>query len=154
MARSFSKTLIRSPIYSLFSSTCRDGVRLVSSRQYSIHSKSSYQVVDSSSSELEALAVRNIEDAIHGIVVKRSTPDWLPFVPGASFWVPPKRTNYGVAEMVHKIAYTSALSDDEVMSLTTFFGWPSSEFFVQGMLCSSLLLIYSSFMSTILRFSL
>lgn len=134
MARSLSQTLIRSPISFLFSSRCRNGVCLVSSRQYSFHSKSRYEVVDSSSSEVEALAIRSIEDAIHGIVVKRLTPDWLPFVPGASFWVPPKPTNYGVAEMIHKIACTSAVSDDEVMSLTTFFGWPSSEFFIQGML--------------------
>ncbi|KAL3528494.1 hypothetical protein ACH5RR_007816 [Cinchona calisaya] len=88
---------------------------------YSTHS----QISDVS--EAEALAVRRIEDAIHRIIVKQSAPDWLPFVPGASYWVPPKRRNYGIEQIVHKLANTP--SDEEVMSLTTSRGWPSSAFY-------------------------
>ncbi|XP_057537032.1 uncharacterized protein LOC130814824 [Amaranthus tricolor] len=32
----------------------------------------------------------DIEDAIHNIVALRLAPDWLVFVPGSSYWVPPK----------------------------------------------------------------
>lgn len=135
MARFLSQTLIRRCSSSILSSKTNDGVRLISSRKHSTQPESSFQVVDSSSlSELEALTVRKIEDAIHHIIVKRSTPDWLPFVPGASYWVPPKRRNFGIAEIVHKLAVANALSQEEVMSLTTAFGWPSSDFYIQGML--------------------
>ncbi|XP_019463533.1 PREDICTED: uncharacterized protein LOC109362294 [Lupinus angustifolius] len=30
-----------------------------------------------------------LEDHIQRIIVKKATPDWLPFLPGSSFWVPP-----------------------------------------------------------------
>ncbi|KAK7329746.1 hypothetical protein VNO77_23923 [Canavalia gladiata] len=30
-----------------------------------------------------------LEEHVHRITVKKATPDWLPFLPGSSFWVPP-----------------------------------------------------------------
>lgn len=80
--------------------------------------------------DFESFTVQRIEDAIHGIIVKRSAPDWLPFRPGYSYWVPPRRDSYGIAELVH--TFSNNLGDDEVMSLTTSRGWPSSTLFENG----------------------
>lgn len=80
--------------------------------------------------DLETFSVQRIEDAIHGIIVKRSAPDWLPFRPGYSYWVPPRRESYGIAELVNTLS--NNLGDDEVMSLTTSRGWPSSTLFANG----------------------
>ncbi|KAA8541533.1 hypothetical protein F0562_022685 [Nyssa sinensis] len=60
----------------------------------------------------------------------RSAPDWLPFLPGSSYWVAPRRRSYGIAELMQKLANT--LTEEEVMSLTTVRGWPSSAFFLDG----------------------
>ena len=46
-----------------------------------------------------------LEDAIHRIIVRRSAPDWLPFLPGSSYWVPPPRSrDYGLNQLVEKLA--------------------------------------------------
>ncbi|XP_066351797.1 uncharacterized protein [Miscanthus floridulus] len=57
-----------------------------------------------SSPSVEAVGIRRLEEAIHGVMVRRAAPDWLPFVPGGSFWVPPLRRPHGVAELVGRIA--------------------------------------------------
>ncbi|CAN1139647.1 hypothetical protein LINPERHAP2_LOCUS11395, partial [Linum perenne] len=79
--------------------------------------------------------LRKIEDAIHRILVRRAAPDWLPFVPGSSYWVPPPRSNagsYGIAQLVDKLA--NPLTDEESLSGTTVRGWPSSDYFIKGVL--------------------
>ncbi|THU57140.1 hypothetical protein C4D60_Mb03t00380 [Musa balbisiana] len=48
--------------------------------------------------EIEVLGMRRLEDVIHAIVVRRSAPCWLPFLPGSSYWVPPLNRHRGVAE--------------------------------------------------------
>ncbi|GFP79225.1 hypothetical protein PHJA_000066000 [Phtheirospermum japonicum] len=78
---------------------------------------------------MEAKAVERIEDLIHALIVKRCKPDWLPLVPGASYWVPPRRSSYGVSDVVSKLA--NALTDEEYLSLVTLQGWPSSAFYIQ-----------------------
>ncbi|KAJ6831835.1 uncharacterized protein M6B38_346845 [Iris pallida] len=83
------------------------------------------------------VGLRRLEDAIHGIVVRRSRPDWLPFVPGSSYWVPPMgRRAMGVIQLVGRMPMPSfgppPLSEDETMSLTSFRGWPSSAYFLDG----------------------
>lgn len=83
-----------------------------------------------SDGEIEILAVRKLEDEIHRIVVRRSAPDWLPFRPGSSYWVPPRRRTHGIAEFVGRIA--NPLSEDETLSLTSDRGWPSSSYFRRG----------------------
>nr|GLL35048.1 hypothetical protein DM860_009174 [Ipomoea trifida] len=142
MARSISQTLnlIRSncatttgasflpPGAKSSSSAVVDSIRLTSSRSVSSHPDSSVKNASGDASEAEAVAVQRIEDAIHRIIVRRSAPDWLPFVPGASYWVPPRRGSYGIADLVHKLS--NSLSEEEVMALTTDRGWPSSSFFV------------------------
>ncbi|KAF9614839.1 hypothetical protein IFM89_020895 [Coptis chinensis] len=72
--------------------------------------------------------MRRLEDAIHGIIVRRSAPDWLPFIPGSSYWVPPRKRPYGLVELVGKLA--NPLSEEESLSLSSVRGWPSSSFFV------------------------
>nr|GMD32224.1 Nuclear-interacting partner of ALK like [Ipomoea batatas] len=137
MARSISQTLnlIRSNAKSS-SSAVVDSIRLTSSRSVSSHPDSSVKNASGDASEAEAVAVQRIEDAIHRIIVRRSAPDWLPFVPGASYWVPPRRGSYGIADLVHKLS--NSLSEEEVMALTTDRGWPSSSFFVDGIYISLL----------------
>ncbi|XP_044497401.1 uncharacterized protein LOC123219481 [Mangifera indica] len=72
-----------------------------------------------------------LEDAIHRIIVRRSAPDWLPFLPGSSYWVPPPKSQlYGVAQLVEKLA--NPLTPEQAMSTNTVRGWPSSDYFVKG----------------------
>ncbi|KAI3870669.1 hypothetical protein MKX03_000629, partial [Papaver bracteatum] len=54
--------------------------------------------------ENEILGMKRLEDAIYGIIVRRSAPDWLPFSPGSSYWVPPKKRPQGFAELIGKLA--------------------------------------------------
>ncbi|CAD5317596.1 unnamed protein product [Arabidopsis thaliana] len=64
-------------------------------------------------------------------MVRRSAPDWLPFVPGASFWVPPPRSqSHGIAKLVEKLA--NPISDEESISISSVRGWPCSDYFIKG----------------------
>ncbi|XP_051201230.1 uncharacterized protein [Lolium perenne] len=99
------------------------------------------------SPSVEVAGIRRLEEAIHGVMVRRSTPEWLPFVPGGSFWVPPMRRPHGVAELVGRIAASGVgeagqvayqaeayvpMTEEEELSLSTARGWPSSAYFVEG----------------------
>ncbi|GAV81472.1 hypothetical protein CFOL_v3_24927 [Cephalotus follicularis] len=79
--------------------------------------------------DVERIASRKIEEMIHRIVVLKSTPDWLPFIPGSSFWVPPQIRPLSIGDLLGKL--TNQLTDEESLSLTTVRGWPSSTFFVE-----------------------
>ncbi|XP_037436556.1 uncharacterized protein LOC125531583 [Triticum urartu] len=95
-------------------------------------------------SSVEVVGIRRMEEAIHGVMVRRATPEWLPFVPGGSFWVPPVRRPRGVAELVGRIAASGVgevsyeaepyvpMTEEEVLSLSTARGWPSAAYFVEG----------------------
>ncbi|KAF8655427.1 hypothetical protein HU200_061173 [Digitaria exilis] len=89
-----------------------------------------------SSPSVEVVGIRRLEEAIHGVMVRRATPDWLPFVPGGSFWVPPLRHPHGVAELagsaVEVVELDAPLTEEEVLSFTTARGWPSASYFVDG----------------------
>ncbi|CAI0410125.1 unnamed protein product [Linum tenue] len=77
--------------------------------------------------------LRKLEDAIHRIIVRRAAPDWLPFLPGTSYWVPPHRSDagcLGIAQLVEKLA--NPLTDEESRSVTSVRGWPSSDYFIKG----------------------
>ncbi|XP_022714478.1 uncharacterized protein LOC111274094 [Durio zibethinus] len=129
MARSLSHTVIKlSPITKPRPSSSR----LLSLRTQSNqpnHSDVSDLSPDSSSSSDPLL--RKLEDAIHRIIVRRSAPDWLPFLPGSSYWVPPSTAqSYGLAQLVEKLA--NPLTPEESMSTTTVRGWPSSDYFIKG----------------------
>ena len=101
---------------------------------------------------VEVVGIRRLEEAIHGVMVRRATPDWLPFVPGGSFWVPPLRRPQGVAELVGRIAAAGGaeglvgaaggavevveldapMTEEEALSFSTARGWPSASYFVEG----------------------
>lgn len=84
-----------------------------------------------SNDDVELLGIRKLEDVIHSIIVKRSAPDWLPFMPGSSYWVPPRPSRpYGLVEMLGRL--TNPLTNEESLSLSTVRGWPSSSYFIQG----------------------
>ncbi|KAJ8759985.1 hypothetical protein K2173_010841 [Erythroxylum novogranatense] len=74
-----------------------------------------------------------LEDVIHRIIVRRSAPGWLPFLPGHSYWVPPPRSasrSLGIAQLIEKLA--NPMSPEESLSTTTVRGWPSSDYFIKG----------------------
>ncbi|KAH6831716.1 hypothetical protein C2S53_008649 [Perilla frutescens var. hirtella] len=129
MSRLRSQTLIRSSAVSslFFSSAARSRAvrRLSTLPESSLHMEMAAAEADA-----EEKAVEKMEDVIHNFVVRRSKPDWLAFVPGASYWVPPRRTSYGVAGVFEKLA--NALTDEEYLSLTTLQGWPSSAFYIHN----------------------
>ncbi|ONK70595.1 uncharacterized protein A4U43_C05F35390 [Asparagus officinalis] len=64
---------------------------------------------------------RRLQEAIHAIIIRRAAPDWIPFVPGSSFWVPPATKR-------------SPLTDEEELSFSSPRGWPSFSYFVDGVL--------------------
>ncbi|KAL1205686.1 hypothetical protein V5N11_001387 [Cardamine amara subsp. amara] len=75
--------------------------------------------------------IQKLEDAVHRIMVRRSAPDWLPFVPGASYWVPPPRSQtHGIAKLVEKLA--NPIAEKESISISSVRGWPSSDYFIKG----------------------
>jgi hypothetical protein len=81
------------------------------------------------------MTLKLFDELIHRILVKKSTPDWLPFVPGSSFWVPPRPTHSNVVHLVHKITDAEnqlPFSNDESLSLSSVRGWPSSNYFIKG----------------------
>lgn len=100
--------------------------RLVPLRTQSNQPDTSSDIYDPSDPLLSKL-----EDAIHRIIVRRSAPDWLPFLPGSSYWVPPPKSQfYGVAQLVEKLA--NPLTPEQSMSTSTVRGWPSSDYFIKG----------------------
>ncbi|XP_059637523.1 uncharacterized protein LOC132279541 isoform X1 [Cornus florida] len=136
MARVLSQTLIRNSL----SASRNSGISfnkspisgILTQRNGSNQSGKS-QLIEldlESEGEVEVLGIRKLEDVIHNIIIKRSAPDWLPFIPGSSYWVPPRRRPYNVVELVGKL--TSPLTDEETRSFTTVRGWPSSAFFLEG----------------------
>lgn len=82
------------------------------------------------------MGMRRLEDAIQGVLVRRAAPEWLPFVPGASYWVPPLPRPLGVGNLLAGTLYTArgtaAMTEEEALSLTTVRGWPSAAYFVEG----------------------
>ncbi|KAG5594291.1 hypothetical protein H5410_035523 [Solanum commersonii] len=115
--------------------------------------------LDSSSSGSDG-GVKKLEEVIHSVIVRRSAPDWLPFLPGSSYWVPPPQPYvkvggmhshrgdfdpHRILEVVGKMAAvkshfgsasslsaSSLLSEDESRSVSRVRGWPSSSFFTGG----------------------
>ncbi|XVF23195.1 hypothetical protein REPUB_Repub13aG0016300 [Reevesia pubescens] len=130
MARSLYQSIIKlSPITKPRPSSARLLFVRTQSNQPNHPDLSSDPSSDSSSSSDPLL--RKLEDAIHRIIVRRSAPDWLPFLPGSSYWVPPSTAqSYGLAQYVEKLA--NPLTSEESMSTTTVRGWPSSDYFIKG----------------------
>ncbi|GAB4856826.1 hypothetical protein Ancab_014744 [Ancistrocladus abbreviatus] len=83
-----------------------------------------------SAAEVELLGIKKLEEVLHNIIVRRSALDWLPFVPGAFYWVPHKPSANSIVELIGKL--TNLLLEEERLSLTTVRGWPSSLFFIEA----------------------
>jgi len=86
---------------------------------------------DISESSSEMFGIKRLEDAIHGILVRRAAPDWLPFLPGSSYWVPPRKNNGNLVELLGRLS-NSPMTQEESLSFTTSRGWPSSAYFIEG----------------------
>ncbi|KAI3977895.1 hypothetical protein MKX01_036735 [Papaver californicum] len=135
-ARTLSQILIQSKKLSILSASASASTssRFVTTRNRSSKSEggggSLIEVNLETDGENEIVGMRRLEDAIYGIIVRRSAPDWLPFSPGSSYWVPPKKRPQGFAELIGKLA--NPLSEDETLSLTNARGWPSTSFFIDG----------------------
>ncbi|RDY09868.1 hypothetical protein CR513_05696 [Mucuna pruriens] len=91
-------------------------------------SKAQPQVMELDTAEYD-VALKHFDDLIHRILVKKATPDWLPFVPGSSFWVPPRPSPSNVVDLVHKLTHEDNRPHDSPL-LSTLRGWPSSNFFI------------------------
>ncbi|CAL9009441.1 unnamed protein product [Prunus brigantina] len=132
MARSISQTLTLTRHLSSKSSPSSSS-RLITLRAQSNLPFHHDPTTDSSTDSPSDPLLRKLEDAIHRIMVRRSAPDWLPFLPGTSYWVPPPRSrSTGLAQLVDKLA--NPLTEEETMSMTTIRGWPSSAYFIEGLI--------------------
>lgn len=137
MARLLSQTLTKTS--SSFSNPFQF-LKLFSTNQFSTRSSSSLlkpQSTDESKSEIDVdvLALKKLDDFVHNVIVKQCEPDWLPFVPGCSYWVPPRRDVTKEVFDVFKTLtnpLTVGGSLDESMAVVMARAWPSSDFFIQG----------------------
>ncbi|XP_071701094.1 uncharacterized protein [Rutidosis leptorrhynchoides] len=129
MARFLSQTLIRST-----SSNSLQTLKLGISQPNRFSSRSGKaQLIEFDLEKDEILGLRKLDDMIHNIIVRNSAPDWLPFVPGSSYWVPPHRKlseSHGLVDVLNSL--TNPLTKEEFMALSTSRGWPSSAYFIEG----------------------
>ena len=150
MARSLSVSVTKTYYLTSSPSPTRCSSRLLTLRaQSNVPNRNNQsESDDSSSSSSTDPLLRKLEDAIHGIIVRRAAPDWLPFLPGSSYWVPPPRSasgSLGIAHLVEKLA--NPLSDEESLSTSTVRGWPSSDYFVKGNFFFSYKVLWCGFCS-------
>ncbi|KAF5726817.1 hypothetical protein HS088_TW22G00501 [Tripterygium wilfordii] len=111
--------------------TVKPPSRLVTLRAQSNQPSIYHEDLSSEGASSSDPLLQRLEDAIHRIMVKRSAPDWLPFLPGSSYWVPPPRSqSHGIAQLVEKLA--NPMTDEETMSTTTVRGCPSADYFIKG----------------------
>ncbi|XVF19023.1 hypothetical protein REPUB_Repub11eG0074800 [Reevesia pubescens] len=98
-------------------------------RHFSSNEKAELFEIDlDSSASSSASAINKMEEIIHTIIVQKSTPDWLPFLPGSSFWVPlPRHGSKRVSDFIEQLS--NQLTPDEYLSLITGRGWPCVSFF-------------------------
>uniref|UniRef100_A0A1J3FGP6 Uncharacterized protein n=1 Tax=Noccaea caerulescens TaxID=107243 RepID=A0A1J3FGP6_NOCCA len=137
MARSFSPSLSLSRCRLAAAASLLPSSRTILIRSQSSNRRSNrvgelyeIDIAAASQSQSDPL-LQKLEDAVHGIMVRRSAPDWLPFVPGASYWVPPPRSQtHGIAKVVEKLA--NPIGDEESISISSGRGWPSSDYFING----------------------
>ncbi|KAH9619976.1 hypothetical protein KSS87_006868 [Heliosperma pusillum] len=93
MSRSLSQTLTRIT----HTSTTTVAISAAARRNQSTQPETG---VAKTKEEVERAALKKLEDAIHRMIIKKSEPDWLPLVPGGSYWVPPKSQSRGFAQVV------------------------------------------------------
>ncbi|XP_044471052.1 uncharacterized protein LOC123200033 isoform X2 [Mangifera indica] len=94
-----------------------------------LESSSSSPTSSGGDSEADRLAIKKLEEIVQSIIVQKATPDWLPFMPGWSFWVPPPRRPNTIVDWMSKLS--NQLTEEEMLSLTTVRGWPCSSFLLE-----------------------
>ncbi|KAJ8562364.1 hypothetical protein K7X08_011655 [Anisodus acutangulus] len=92
--------------------------------------------IDLDSSNGSDGGIRKLEEVIHSVIVRRSAPDWLPFMPGYSYWVPPYvKVGGGGAGGIHSHSHShrGGGSDfdphrivEKMAAVKTYFGSASS----------------------------
>lgn len=129
MARILSQTLFRESqvlTSDIFPISLVNGVgaRLLapSARLLKLRSRSNLSEDETESSADVEINDGCLDDDMSGVIARRSSPSWLPFVPGSSYWVPPKK----MPSRRRTIKEVGAISFRNVR------GWPSSTFFVEG----------------------
>ncbi|KAI7747079.1 hypothetical protein M8C21_002515 [Ambrosia artemisiifolia] len=137
MARFLSQTLTRSTISSSSSILSFQSFKLGLSQPNRFSSRSGKnQLIEvdlEPDGDVEVLGLKKLEDVIHNIIIRQSAPDWLPFVPGSSYWVPPHRHRPQSHELFEVLkSLTNPLTDEESMSVRSSRGWPSSAYFIEG----------------------
>lgn len=88
---------------------------------------------EKSGSDVETFIRQQLEEAMQLMLILRATPDWLPFRPGFSFWVPPLSDR-----SLSKLREFAGMASDSMImeAKLSFFigrGWPSSSYFIDGM---------------------
>ncbi|XP_074314958.1 uncharacterized protein LOC141651135 [Silene latifolia] len=78
-------------------------------------------------------AVAKLEEVVHNVVIKGSKPDWLPLVPGGSFWVPPSTVARGIDKVV-----AGLVKEEREIVRKDGRCWPSSARFFKGLTQSPL----------------
>ncbi|KAG9134720.1 hypothetical protein Leryth_001033 [Lithospermum erythrorhizon] len=92
--------------------------------------------LDSSASASASDGFRKLEEVLQSIIARRAAPDWLPFLPGYSYYVPPPPPSNSLIEVLGRLSSSqlsnSRNSRDEIMAFGTNQGWPSSDYFIEG----------------------
>lgn len=80
--------------------------------------------------------VKRLEDEIYAFMVRQAAPAWLPFRPGFSYWVPPRKStpaaaaSVNITNLIGRIVHP--MTEEESLSLTTARGWPSYVYYFEG----------------------
>ncbi|WCJ42280.1 hypothetical protein M5689_023099 [Euphorbia peplus] len=68
-----------------------------------------------------------MEELVKRVVLRNSTPDWLPFLPGSSFWVPPVKRCLNPADLERTLV--QSITPQDFFPLNSR-GLPSYDYFV------------------------
>jgi hypothetical protein len=67
---------------------------------------------------------RVVEQVLHEFRIQKAAPDWLPFLPGGSFWVPPAEEE---EDRKSYIPSFDNATEGEVLALMMPMGWPGPD---------------------------
>ena len=84
--------------------------------------------------------VQKLEEVMQSIMAPKIAPDWLLFLPGYSYWVPPSPSIGHHGKLIEVVGRVSAaplwrqpaLTKDQMMAFSTSKGWPSEAYFIEG----------------------